>query len=201
MNSFTTLLRGVQPVRLFSLKVNALRYAAPSKAGGGEGGEKKGADKKPTGSKKGEKLGSGSLFGVGESRSLDISVNTNVAAGKVLSKEESHRERARDKKLRQKKAKANTKSSLAAAMKRKEAIAAVANKDKSKKKEKKPEYNLYQLLKLLPNGGLGLNVYRNHYARYEEPSYWTIVKITPASEKTKCRIFGVFTWRGMHFLC
>jgi hypothetical protein len=56
--------------------------------------------------------------------------------------------------------------------------------------------NLYGLLRKLPNNGVGLRVYRSYFRKYDEPSHYTIVKVTPPTETSKCRIFGVLTWRG-----
>ena len=51
-------------------------------------------------------------------------------------------------------------------------------------------HNLYDLCRKLPNDGLGLRVFRSHFARYPEPSHWTVVKVSPAAVRnTHCLFF------------
>jgi hypothetical protein len=46
--------------------------------------------------------------------------------------------------------------------------------------------------------GYGLKFYRDFWARYPEPSYWTVVKYRPKpKEGGKARVWGFRTWRGV----
>eukprot|EP00455_Lapot_gusevi_P042635 TRINITY_DN507_c0_g1_i1.p1 TRINITY_DN507_c0_g1~~TRINITY_DN507_c0_g1_i1.p1 ORF type:complete len:231 (+),score=41.07 TRINITY_DN507_c0_g1_i1:57-749(+) len=69
--------------------------------------------------------------------------------------------------------------------------------EKTKTRIKVKRHNLYDVLRTLPRNGVGFRVYRSSWLRYQEPSFWTIVKVIPAMPGHKCRIFGVHTWRGV----
>ena len=45
-------------------------------------------------------------------------------------------------------------------------------------------------------GGWGLKFYRKRWAKYPEPSYWTVTRYKPSTHGHKRKVWGVFTWRG-----
>ena len=45
-------------------------------------------------------------------------------------------------------------------------------------------------------GGWGLKFYRKQWAKYPEPSYWTVTRYKPSTRGHKQKVWGVLTWRG-----
>jgi hypothetical protein len=99
---------------------------------------------------------------------------------------------------------------------KKKTLSAVAKKEKVVTKARDPSlpprsirYSLPDLIELVPKPepdtpqedwqhkhGWGLKFYRKRWARYAEPSYWTVTRYKPSTHGHKRKVWGVLTWRG-----
>ena len=95
-------------------------------------------------------------------------------------------------------------------------MSAVVKKEKVVTKARDPSlpprsirYSLPDLIELIPKpepgtpqdewehkNGWGLKFYRKRWARYAEPSYWTVTRYKPSTHGHKRKVWGVLTWRG-----
>ena len=103
-----------------------------------------------------------------------------------------------------------------AAPKKRAAPGASAKKVKAAAKVRDPSlpppssaFTLPQLIEKIPapapgtpptewqhKGGWGLKFYRKQWAKYPEPSYWTVTRYKPSTHGHKRKVWGVLTWRG-----
>ena len=102
------------------------------------------------------------------------------------------------------------------ATKKRPTLAAAAAKAKTPRKTRDPSlpppsaaFTLPDLIEHIPppppdapqsewqhKGGWGLKFYRKQWAKYPEPSYWTVTRYKPSTHGHKRKVWGVLTWRG-----
>lgn len=167
LSRISSLSLSLPSIRTFTYKVTSILNADPKPS------DKK-LEKKSS-VKKVEKLASeGSIYGTGRTRDLDLSISPTKVVSKLASKSELKKIYKKEKIKNERLARIN-KLNLTNAMKKDTANNTDSNEAT---KDVKKGMNLYQLCLRLPNDGVGLRVYRDMMARYEEPSYWNIVKVT-----------------------